>query len=288
MATTELELTGMTCASCANRIERKLNKLDGVTATVNFATEKARVEFPETVTTAALIETVEQAGYGARVPAPVEAAPESSVSTEADLLRQRLLVSAALSIPVVLLSMVPAWQFDNWQWLCFALASPVVVWGAWPFHRAAWTNLRHGTTTMDTLVSIGVLAAYGWSVYALFWGTAGVTGMTHPFTFAIDRGDASGDLYLEAAAGVTRSCSWGATSRRARSALPERPSARSSSSAPRTSPSSTASRGSSPGSNAGCRWRSCGSATSSSSGRGRRSPPTASSSRVPRRSTWRC
>ena len=203
MATTELELTGMTCASCANRIERKLNKLDGVTATVNFATEKARVEFPETVTTAALIETVEQAGYGARVPAPVEAAPESSVSTEADLLRQRLLVSAALSIPVVLLSMVPAWQFDNWQWLCFALASPVVVWGAWPFHRAAWTNLRHGTTTMDTLVSIGVLAAYGWSVYALFWGTAGVTGMTHPFTFAIDRGDASGDLYLEAAAGVT-------------------------------------------------------------------------------------
>ncbi|MGO4255407.1 heavy metal translocating P-type ATPase [Marmoricola sp. RAF53] len=203
MGTTELELTGMTCASCANRIERKLNKLDGVTATVNFATEKARVEFPETLTAGDLIATVEQAGYGASLPVPPEQAAAVAAPSEADLLRQRLLITAALSVPVVLLSMVPAWQFEYWQWLCFALASPVVVWGAWPFHRAAWTNLRHGTTTMDTLVSLGVLAAYGWSVYALFWGTAGVPGMTHPFSFAIERGDGSGDLYLEAAAGVT-------------------------------------------------------------------------------------
>jgi Cu+-exporting ATPase len=202
MATTELELTGMTCASCANRIERKLNKLDGVTATVNFATEKAQVTHPESLPDSALIQTVEQAGYGAKVPAPASHEHPEAPS-EADQLRQRMLISAALSIPVVLLAMVPAWQFTNWQWLSFALASPVVIWGAWPFHRATWTNLRHGTTTMDTLVSLGVLAAYGWSVYALFWGMAGEPGMTHAFSFRIERTDASDALYLEAAAGVT-------------------------------------------------------------------------------------
>ncbi len=197
MATTELELAGMTCASCANRIERKLNKLDGVTATVNFATEKARVEFPESVSTADLVATVEAAGYGARLPVerPVADAPVT------DPLQQRLLVSMTLSIPVILLAMVPAWQFDNWQWLSLTLAAPVVVWGGAPFHRAAWTNLRHGTTTMDTLVSLGTLAAFGWSLWALFWGDAGMPGMTHPFSFRPMEG--SDAIYLEAAAGVT-------------------------------------------------------------------------------------
>lgn len=198
----ELAITGMTCASCANRIERKLNKLDGVTATVNYATEKAKVSYPGTVSTDELLRTVEAAGYAAALPAP----PSSEVADEApeaDPLLQRLLVSTALSIPVVALAMVPAWQFTYWQWASLALAAPVVVWGAWPFHRAAWTNLRHGATTMDTLVSVGVLAAFGWSLWALFLGTAGEPGMTHPFRIAIDRTDGAGNIYLEAAAGVT-------------------------------------------------------------------------------------
>ncbi|MET3960856.1 Cu+-exporting ATPase [Marmoricola sp. OAE513] len=200
MATTELELTGMTCASCANRIERKLNKLDGVTASVNYATETARVEFPETVSTGDLVAAVEAAGYGASVPS---AEPVAEAGDESDPLRERLVISALLSVPVILLAMVPAWQFDNWQWLSLTLASPVVVWGALPFHRAAWVNARHGATTMDTLVSVGTLAAYGWSLYALFWGDAGMTGMRHPFSFAIERTDGSGEIYLEAAVGVT-------------------------------------------------------------------------------------
>ena len=200
----ELAITGMTCASCANRIERKLNKLDGVTATVNYATEKAKVTYPGELTPADLVGTVEQAGYGARVPQA-----ESAGGTEAELedpareLRHRLLVSAALTVPVVAMAMVPALQFEYWQWLSLTLAAPVVVWGAWPFHRAAWTNLRHGTTTMDTLVSLGTLAALGWSVYALFWGTAGMPGMTHPFELTIERSDGAGNIYFEAAAGVT-------------------------------------------------------------------------------------
>ncbi|HEY0642136.1 MAG TPA: heavy metal translocating P-type ATPase, partial [Nocardioides sp.] len=198
----ELAITGMTCASCANRIERKLNKLDGVTATVNYATEKAKVSYPVTVSTDDLLRTVEAAGYAAALPTP----PSSEVTTEEperDPLLQRLVVSAALSIPVVALAMVPAWQFTYWQWASLALAAPVVVWGAWPFHRAAWTNLRHGATTMDTLVSVGVLAAFGWSLWALFLGTAGEPGMTHPFRISIDRTDGAGNIYLEAAAGVT-------------------------------------------------------------------------------------
>ena len=198
MATTELELTGMTCASCANRIERKLNKVDGVTATVNFATEKARVEHADSVTTAALIDVVASAGYGASLPATE---PEEPAVQTPDPLRQRLLVSALLSIPVVLLAMVPAWQFTNWQWLSLTLAAPVVVWGGFEFHKAAWTNLRHGSTTMDTLVSLGTIAAFGWSVWALFWGDAGMPGMTHPFSFRAMPG--SDAIYLEAASGVT-------------------------------------------------------------------------------------
>jgi len=200
----ELAITGMTCASCANRIERKLNKLDGVVATVNYATEKAKVSFPSSVTSDDLVATVEQAGYGATVP---RAAEDDGVAPPAedhvDALRRRVLVSLVLSVPVVALAMVPAWQFDHWQWLSLTLAAPVVVWGAWPFHRAAWANLRHGSSTMDTLVSLGTLAALGWSVYALFLGTAGEPGMTHPFELTVQRTDGAGNIYLEAAAGVT-------------------------------------------------------------------------------------
>ncbi|OZF34132.1 copper-translocating P-type ATPase [Rhodococcus sp. 14-2496-1d] len=194
---TELILGGMTCASCANRIERKLNKLDGVTATVNYATEKARVT-SDGVATEDLIAAVEAAGYTASLPAA-----EPADQPPADPLKQRLIVSAVLSVPVIAMAMIPALQFTNWQWLSLTLAAPVVVWGALPFHRAAWTNLRHGTSTMDTLVSMGTLAALGWSLYALFLGTAGTPGMTHPFEFTIARTDGASNIYLEAAAGVT-------------------------------------------------------------------------------------
>jgi Cu+-exporting ATPase len=197
----ELAITGMTCASCANRIERKLNKLDGVSATVNYATEKAKVSFPVTVSTDDLLRTVEAAGYAAALPTPPDEV--AAAEPERDPLLQRLLVSTVLSVPVVAMAMVPAWQFTYWQWASLTLAAPVVVWGAWPFHRAAWTNLRHGATTMDTLVSVGVLAAFGWSLWALFLGTAGEPGMTHPFRISIDRTDGAGNIYLEAAAGVT-------------------------------------------------------------------------------------
>ncbi len=202
----ELAITGMTCASCANRIERKLNKLDGVTATVNYATEKAKVSYPDDVTPEDLVTVVEQAGYGAALPPPAQAVGRTGDVPESDPvapLRHRLVVSAILTVPVIAMAMIPALQFTNWQWLSLTLAAPVVVWGAWPFHRAAWINLRHGTSTMDTLVSLGTLAALGWSVYALFWGTAGEPGMVHPFEFTIARGDGSGNIYLEAAAGVT-------------------------------------------------------------------------------------
>jgi P-type Cu+ transporter len=201
----ELAIGGMTCASCAARIEKKLNRVDGVTATVNYATEKASVAFPDTVTTADLIGVVERTGYTAAVPPPPvgAASDEPAPADEAASLRTRLLVSLVLTVPVVAMAMVPALQFTHWQWLSLALAWPVVVYGGWPFHRAAWVNLRHGSATMDTLVSIGTLAAFGASVWALFFGTAGEAGMTHPFSFAIARGDASGMIYLEAAAGVT-------------------------------------------------------------------------------------
>jgi len=195
----ELEIGGMTCASCASRIEKKLNRMDGVTATVNYATEKAAVTVADpAVSVADVIATVEKTGYTAAIPVPEPEAPR-----ETDPLRTRLLVSLVLTIPVIVLAMVPAWQFDYWQWLSLTLAAPVVVYGGLPFHRAAWVNLRHGAATMDTLVSIGTLAAFGWSVWALFLGTAGEPGMTHPFRFAIERGDGSGSIYLEAAAGVT-------------------------------------------------------------------------------------
>ncbi len=198
----ELTIGGMTCASCANRVERKLNKLDGVDATVNYATEKARVRFPVDLDTAVLVAQVEAAGYTAQLPTPPEVPPAVHESP-ADPLRQRLVISAALAVPVVALSMVPALQFVHWQWIALTLAAPVAVWGAWPFHRAAWANLRHGAATMDTLVSVGVLAALAWSLYALLLGTAGVPGMTHPFTLTVVRGSGTGSIYLEVAAGVT-------------------------------------------------------------------------------------
>ncbi|MFJ1974822.1 heavy metal translocating P-type ATPase [Streptomyces sp. NPDC087903] len=204
-ATTEVELLigGMTCASCAARVEKKLNRMDGVSATVNYATEKARVAYPAGVEVADLIATVVRTGYTAEEPAPEVEAPEQAPhDPELSALRERLLVSALLAVPVVLLSMIPALQFDNWQWLALTLAAPVVVWGGWPFHRAAWTNLRHGAATMDTLVSLGTLAAFGWSLWALFLGDAGMPGMKDRFEFTVDRMDGASTIYLEVAAGV--------------------------------------------------------------------------------------
>src|SRR4051794_15700276 len=188
METAELPIAGMTCASCANRVERRLNELEGVTATVNYATEKATVRYDAgSVATADLVAAVQAAGYQAVVPADEPEDPTAA-------LLRRLVVSAVLSLPVLLMAMIPALQFDNWQWLSLQLATPVVLWGAWPFHRAAWSNLRHGAATMDTLVSVGVLAAWLWSLYALFLGDAGAHGMTMP------GGD---EIYLETAAVVT-------------------------------------------------------------------------------------
>ncbi|MET8326986.1 heavy metal translocating P-type ATPase [Streptomyces sp. NPDC005181] len=247
----ELVIGGMTCASCAARVEKKLNRMDGVTATVNYATEKARVEFGAGTRLDDVIATVERTGYTAQpvqrpaptpptslapsVPPPatepttpagvtspteaadtddaVNAGPLARPTDAADAadtgaagtlaaLRQRLIVSAVLAAPVVLLAMVPAFQFDNWQWLSLTLAAPVVVWGGLPFHRATWTNLRHGAATMDTLVSIGTLAAFGWSLWALFLGDAGMTGMRHGFDFTVSRAEGSSTIYLEVAAGV--------------------------------------------------------------------------------------
>ncbi|WBB47877.1 heavy metal translocating P-type ATPase [Verrucosispora sp. WMMA2044] len=201
----ELAIGGMTCASCAARIEKKLNRMDGVRATVNYATEKATVSYADPVTPDDLVATVEKTGYQASLPPPPTPAGPAAAEPVDPLpaLRTRLWVSVALSVPVIALAMVPAWQFTYWQWLSLTLAAPVVVYGGLPFHRAALVNLRHGAATMDTLVSLGTLAALGWSVWALFLGTAGTPGMTHPFSFDIGRTDGSGNIYLEAAAGVT-------------------------------------------------------------------------------------
>ncbi|WP_371603162.1 heavy metal translocating P-type ATPase [Streptomyces sp. NBC_01220] len=207
-AEVELAIGGMTCASCAARIEKKLNRMDGVEATVNYATEKARVSYRgEDVSVKDLIATVEKTGYTAHEPAPpVRGSDAPSGTAQADELRplrQRLITAVLLAVPVIAMSMIPALQFDNWQWLSLTLTAPVVTYAAWPFHRAAWTNARHGAATMDTLISVGTSAAFLWSLWALFFGTAGMTGMTHPFELTIGRGDGSGNIYLEAAAGVT-------------------------------------------------------------------------------------
>ncbi|MFF0727085.1 heavy metal translocating P-type ATPase [Streptomyces sp. NPDC004134] len=211
-AEVELAIGGMTCASCAARIEKKLNRMEGVEATVNYATEKAKVTFAGDVAVDDLIATVERTGYTAAPPAPAGPAAGDGTADgtggqdppdELRTLRQRLFGSLALSVPVIAMAMVPALQFEYWQWLSLTLAAPVVVWGAWPFHKAAWTNARHGAATMDTLISVGTTAAFLWSLWALFFGTAGEPGMTHPFELTIARGDGSGNIYLEAAAGVT-------------------------------------------------------------------------------------
>ncbi|MGW1538963.1 heavy metal translocating P-type ATPase [Streptomyces sp. NPDC002309] len=200
----ELLIGGMTCASCAARVEKKLNRMDGVSATVNYATEKARISFPAGTEVADLIATVVKTGYTAAEPSPPQPEPDATPrDPELAPLRQRLIVSVLLATPVVLLAMVPALQFDYWQWLSLTLAAPVVVWGALPFHKAAWTNARHAAATMDTLVSVGTLAAFGWSLWALFFGHAGMPGMRHPFELTVSRTDGASAIYLEVAAGVT-------------------------------------------------------------------------------------
>ncbi|MGW5100295.1 heavy metal translocating P-type ATPase [Streptomyces sp. NPDC004100] len=208
-AQVELLVGGMTCASCAARVEKKLNRMDGVSATVNYATEKAKVSYGPGVTVPDLIATVVKTGYTAEEPPPPEPEPEEGTGESAEgrdaesaALRQRLLVSVALAVPVVLLAMVPALQFTNWQWLSLTLAAPVVVWGGLPFHRAAWTNLRHGAATMDTLVSVGTLAAFGWSLWALFFGDAGMAGMHDSFRLTVSRAEGASSIYLEVASGV--------------------------------------------------------------------------------------
>jgi len=209
-ATVELVVGGMTCASCAARIEKKLNRLDGVVASVNFATETVTVGYdPATLTTADLIGVVETTGYTARIPEPPTPAGDARHTTkddtgrdETDSLRQRLIVSALLTAPVVVLAMVPGAQFRFWQWLSLTLAAPVVAWGAWPFHKAAAVNLRHRAATMDTLISVGVLAAFGWSIWALFFGGAGEPGMRMTFQLVPSAGSGP-EIYLEVASGVT-------------------------------------------------------------------------------------
>ncbi|WP_066464898.1 heavy metal translocating P-type ATPase [Sanguibacter suarezii] len=206
----ELEIGGMTCASCANRIEKKLNKLDGVSATVNYATEKARVTVPAGYDPAVLVAEVEKTGYTAALPRPKNATGAQGGSSEADeldpeltSLRYRLIGAIVLTVPVIAMAMIPALQFTYWQWASLALAAPVIAWGAWPFHKAAWTNLKHGTATMDTLISLGTSVALLWSLYALFFETAGMPGMTHPFELTIAPSDGAANIYLEVGAGVT-------------------------------------------------------------------------------------
>jgi Cu+-exporting ATPase len=222
--TVDLAVIGMTCASCANRIERKLNKMDGVTASVNYATETARVQFAPTITIDDLLKTVHDIGYEALPPEPPKveqelldessgvaddrSAAELASDREVEDLRRRFWISLALATPVVLVSMIPPLQFMYWQWFCLVLATPVVFWGAWPFHKAAWKSLRHGTTTMDTLISMGSLAAYLWSVWALFFGGAGLPGysMTESLVPSFFGGAQTTSnmpaIYLEVAAAV--------------------------------------------------------------------------------------
>ncbi|HEU4463169.1 MAG TPA: cation transporter, partial [Solirubrobacterales bacterium] len=204
MSQVELPIEGMTCSSCAGRVEKRLNGLDGVEATVNFATERATVSFdPARVAPKDLVGAVEDVGYAASLPAAAgeeDPAPEPDPSED---LRRRLIFSAALSLPVLLMAMIEPLQFENWQWLSLQLATPVVIWAGWPFHKAAWQNLKHGAATMDTLISLGTLAALGWSLYALFFGDAGMAGMKMPFELVTERGAASDQIYLEVAAVVT-------------------------------------------------------------------------------------
>jgi len=199
----ELRIGGMTCAACAARVEKRLNRVDGVEASVNYATQTAHVVAPAEVAVDDLISVVEQTGYRAALPEGPPDAEPTDRDAETDALRTRLLVSAALSLPVLLMAMISPLQFEHWQWASLTLAAPVVVWGAWPFHRAAWINLRHAAATMDTLISVGVLAAFGWSLYALFLGEAGEPGMKMTFDWTVERGAGTHEIYLEVAAAVT-------------------------------------------------------------------------------------
>ncbi|HYS40339.1 MAG TPA: cation transporter, partial [Pseudonocardiaceae bacterium] len=205
MREVELVIGGMTCASCPPRIERKLTKLAGVTATVNFATERAKVTFPPELSTEDLVRVVRDTGYTATPVVPEVIAEPGTVAEDTGLraLRDRMRGSVALAVPVIVLAMVPPLQFTNWQWLSLTLTAPVVVWGAWPFHKAAWTNARHGIATMDTLISIGVIAAFTWSLYALFLGAAGTPGLHDSFALTVQRGTAGNSIYLEVATGLT-------------------------------------------------------------------------------------
>lgn len=204
MAVIDLDITGMTCASCANRIEKKLNKQEGVTATVNYATEKAHIETGEGAAADAdsYIAIVEKLGYGGSVPKPEKPAGDDPAAKELRGLKRRLVVAIALATPVILLAMIPPLQFDYWQWISFALATPVILWAGWPFHKATWVNLKHGAATMDTLITVGTSAAYLWSLYALFFGHAGEPGMRHGWSILNHAGDPMGDIYFEVAAGV--------------------------------------------------------------------------------------
>jgi P-type Cu+ transporter len=204
----DLPVEGMTCASCANRIERNLNKLDGVEASVNFATEHASVAYDSgSVSPEAVVAAVEAAGYRAKLPSAERAAEGSEGKAEDDRqlrdLRRRVAASALLSVPVLVLAMIPPLQFDYWQWLSLQLATPVVLWGGWPFHEAAWRKLRQGVASMDTLVSLGTLAAWGWSVVALFFLGAGEPGMRMSFDLIPEAGGGTEEIYLEVAAVVT-------------------------------------------------------------------------------------
>jgi Cu+-exporting ATPase len=201
----ELEIAGMTCASCAIRVEKKLNKLDEVNATVNYATEMATVTVPAGYDPQALIAEVEKAGYTAALPPQHEGAAAAPASDDHELtsLRSRLVVATVLALPVIAMAMIPALQFRYWQWASLALAAPVIVWAGRSFHAAACVNLKHGIATMDTLVSIGTLSAFLWSLYALFLGTAGEPGMRHRFELTVTRSDGAANIYLEVAAGVT-------------------------------------------------------------------------------------
>ncbi|MEU6687271.1 heavy metal translocating P-type ATPase [Streptomyces sp. NPDC046832] len=207
LVTTDLTVGGMTCAACVTRVERKLGKLDGVTASVNLATGRARVSHPVEISPEELVSTVEKAGYTAALPQPPRMRQREEEngepdSEEARQERDRLLITALLALPVLVLSMVPALQFRNWQWLCFVLAAPVAVWGAWPFHARAVRGLRHSAATMDTLVSLGVIASFAWSSYALFLGGAGDPGMRMPFNLVPSASEGVAHVYLEAAVAV--------------------------------------------------------------------------------------
>src|SRR5699024_10568879 len=231
----DYQITGMTCASCANRIERKLNKLDGVTASVNYATEKAHVEQDggaEAVTDEQIREIIADMGYEAQLSQPLASHPaagdpqggageqgaadaaqpgaepashtpaEQAAERELEGLRNRLIGSLWLAIPVIVLAMIPNLQFTNWQWLSLTLAAPVIVWAGYPFHRATRLNIKHGAVTMDTLITVGTGAAFLWSLVALFFGSAGEPGMSHTWSLCTTHSDPMGDIYLEFAAGV--------------------------------------------------------------------------------------